>query len=287
MSNPAFSGASGDGTLRLSYLNFYPGNSYNLHSVYASYDAYIPVLHGGAGLWVSDDYLGGIINDVRGGLSYAYALQAGKDLYIRGGLSAQVFHRGFDFSGVILPDMIDPIGGAVFPTGEILAPMSRTVFDIGTGFLLIYRKFFTGIALNHLSQPDLSTGSSPTLLKRKLLLNAALSILLSDNGNLSITPIGYVEMQGDHVAGGAGTSFGGKGFSVNMIMMGDNMKNLNIQTGFTLKFGRTDIFYNYRMNVLSGNSLMPLSLLHQTGLSFGLYSVDKRNVQGTIRFPDL
>lgn len=286
VNNPAFSGATGDGTIRLSYLNFYPGNSYNLHSVYASYDTYIPALHGGAGFWVSDDYLGGIINDVRGGLSYAYALQAGEDVYVHGGLSVQVFHRGFDFGSAVLPDMIDPIGGVVLPTGEALAPVSKTVIDVGTGFLLIYRNFFAGLALNHLSQPDLATGEFTTPLKRKILLNAALNIPLNENG-LNLTPAGYFELQGDHVSGAAGTSLGGNSLSANMLIMADNMKNLDVQTGFSLRFGRTALFYNYRLNVLSGNSLMPLSLLHQTGLAFGLYSVDKRNVPGTIRLPDL
>ena len=115
MNNPALSGSEGDGVLRLSYLNFYPGNSYNLHSVYFSYDSYFPVLHGGAGIYLSDDYLGGIINDLRGGLSYAYFLKAGKDLFINAGLSASVFHRGFNFKNAVLPDQIDPLGGVVIP----------------------------------------------------------------------------------------------------------------------------------------------------------------------------
>ena len=62
-----------------------------------------PALHGGAGFYLADDYLGGIINDFRGGLSYAYFLQAGKDLFINAGLSASVFHRGFNFEGAVFP----------------------------------------------------------------------------------------------------------------------------------------------------------------------------------------
>lgn len=286
MNNPAFSGATGDGTVRLSYLNFYPGNSYNLHSVYASCDAYVPALHGGAGIWLSDDYLGGIVNDVRGGLTYAYALQAGEDLFINAGLSAAAYHRGFDFGNAVLPDMIDPVGGVVFPSGETLVPVSRTVVDVGTGFLLIYRKFFAGLAINHLAQPDLAAGSSATLLKRKLLLNAAINIGLNESGSLSLTPAGYLELQGDHISAGAGASFGGESLSASLIIMGDNMQNLNMQSGFSLKFGRTSLFYNYRLNLVSGNTLMPLSLLHQTGLAFSLNTVDK-NARGTIRFPDL
>src|SRR5512140_1153862 len=67
--NPSLAGTEGSGIARLSYLNFYPGNNYNLHSVYFSYDSYLPGLHGGAGIYLMDDYLGGIINDFRGGFS--------------------------------------------------------------------------------------------------------------------------------------------------------------------------------------------------------------------------
>jgi hypothetical protein len=51
LNNPAFSGSESDGMLRLSYLNFYPGNNFNLNSFYVSYDAYVPAIHGGAGIF--------------------------------------------------------------------------------------------------------------------------------------------------------------------------------------------------------------------------------------------
>ncbi len=119
MNNPGLSGSEGDGVLRLSYLNYYPGNSYDLNSVYLSYDSYFPGLHGGAAFYMSEDYLGGIINDLRGGFSYAYFLQAGNDLFINAGLTASVFHRGYNFGNAVLPDQIDPVGGVTFPTSEV------------------------------------------------------------------------------------------------------------------------------------------------------------------------
>jgi hypothetical protein len=69
--------------------------------------------------------------------------------------------------------------------------------------------------------------------------------------------------------------------------MGDNGKNLNIQTGFSFRAGRITGFYNYRFNVASGNKLLPISLLHQTGLAFSLNNVEKRNTIKTINFPKL
>ena len=163
MKNPAVTGGEGKGILRLSYLNFYPGNHYNLHSVYFSYDSYFPVIHGGIGFYLSNDYLGGIINDLKGGFSYAYFLQAGKNFFINAGLSATVYHRGFNFRKAILPDQIDPLGGISLPSAEILSNSSRTLFDIGTGFLFIYGRLYGGFSINHLAEPDLTgTESSKT-----------------------------------------------------------------------------------------------------------------------------
>ena len=54
INNPAFAGSNGDGSLRMSYVNYLPGNGYNLHSVWVSYDSYFPVLHEKEGLEQSD-----------------------------------------------------------------------------------------------------------------------------------------------------------------------------------------------------------------------------------------
>jgi type IX secretion system PorP/SprF family membrane protein len=288
MNNPAFSGAEGEGILRLSYLNYYPGNHYNLHSVYSSYDSYYQSLHGGAGVWVSDDYLGGIINDLRGGLTYAYFLQAGKNLFINAGLSASLYHRGFNFDRALLPDQIDPLNGGVLPSGESLASRGRTVFDIGTGFLFISGNLFGGISLNHLAEPDLSiSGATNEKLKRKLMINLGGDIKISETHNLTIRPLGFFELQGGFVSAGGGTVFESNYLSLNAILIGNSSKNMNVQTGFSIKAGKVSIYYNYRFNIASGNNSMPFSLLHQTGLAFSLNNVEKRNLIKTINFPKL
>lgn len=288
MNNPALAGSGGDGVLRLSYLNFYPGNNYNLHSVYFSYDSYFSKLHGGAGLYLSDDYLGGIINDLKAGFSYAYFLQAGKDLFISAGLSASIYHRGFNFDNAILPDQIDPLGGVSIPSSEVLASSGRTVFDVGTGFLFIIGKFSGGFSINHLAEPDLSaTGNSNERLKRKLLIHLSGDFPLGKAQNLKIQPLTYFEMQRGFINGGAGAAIESKYLAINAVFLGDNGKNLNIQTGFSFTAGRITVYYNYRFNAFSENKLLPLSLLHQTGLAFSLNNVEKRNTIKTINFPKL
>jgi type IX secretion system PorP/SprF family membrane protein len=288
MHNPAYSGVEGDGTLRLSYMSHYPGNNYNLHSVYVSYDSYFPLLHGGAGFYLSDDYLGGIVNDVRGGLSYSYFLQAGKEIFINAGLSASVYYRGFNFGGAVFPDQIDPLGGVIYPSSEIITVSGKTAFDLGAGFVIIYRNLFGGFSVSHLAEPDLSDGgSSVDRLKRKYNLELSGDLKINSSGNLSLRPLLFLSMQDGYLSASAGTLFESSYFSVNALVMGDNNKNIDLQTGFSLTFGQISFFYNYRFSLSSGSSSMPLSLLHQTGLALRLNKIEKRNDISTIIYPKM
>lgn len=284
--NPAFAGSNLDGILRLSYFNFYPGNHYNFHSVFLSYDSYFSSLHGGAGFYVSNDYLGGIVNELRGGLSYSYFLQAGKDLYINAGLSASFFHRGFNFSDAVFPDQIDAMGGISMPSSELMSNESKTVLDVGTGFMFIYRKLTGGFAITHLTQPDLNgNGPSAESLNRKYLIHFLADIELNKGSDLNIMPLVSVELQGKYLWASAGAVLEHKYLSVSTILLVNNNKNIDLQTGFSIRKDKLALFYNYRFNLVSGYSLMPFSLVHQTGLTFRLNNVEKRINGRTINVP--
>jgi type IX secretion system PorP/SprF family membrane protein len=288
MNNPAYSGIEGDGTLRISYLNIYPGNNYNLHSVYFSYDSFFPALHGGAGFYLTDDYLGGIVDDLRGGLSYSYFLQAGKDLFINAGLSASILHRGLNFRNAVLPDQIDPLGGVTLPSSEVLTNSGETVFDICTGFIFLSGKFSGGFSINHLAEPDLSgTGIANQKIKRELLLNLSADFEINTEHNLLLRPVTFFDLQKSEINAGGGAVLESNYFSVNALLMGNKGKNLNMQTGFSINTGKVIVFYNYQFNIASGNTLLPFSLLHQAGLAISLNNVDKKNIIKTIKFPKL
>jgi type IX secretion system PorP/SprF family membrane protein len=188
--NPAFAGSSGNGMLRLSYLNFYPGNNYDLHSFFVSYDTYIPIVHGGGGFFVSNDYIGGIVNDLRGGFSYSYHLQAGKDVFIDAGLSASLWHRGFNSRNVILPDQIDPLGGVSGSTSDIIDFSGHTIFDIGAGMLFSAGRYLGDISVNHIARPDLSgNGTDDGRLDRRVTLHLSGTFNLNSNSGLKATPV--------------------------------------------------------------------------------------------------
>lgn len=269
-------------------MNFYPGNAYNLHSAFFSYDGYFPSLHGGAGLFISNDYLGGIVNDFKGGLSYAYFFQAGKDLFFSSGLSASFYHRGYSFSGAVLPDQIDPLGGVVFPAGEILSSQGHTIFDLGTGFMFYTGRIYGGLSVNHLAEPDLSVNDmAEGKLKRRLFLHVTGDFDLSREKRLKIHPLGILEMQKESVSGGAGTVIEVNYLSVSLLVLADNEKNIDVQTGLSVNTGSVNFFYNYRFNLVSGKNLTPFSVLHHTGIALRLNNVDKRKTIKTINFPKL
>jgi type IX secretion system PorP/SprF family membrane protein len=288
INNPSLAGSEGDGLLRLSYLNLYPGNNFNLHSVYLSYDSYFPDLHGGAGFYLINDYLGGIVNDINGGVSYAYNLQAGEDLFINAGLSASIYHRGYNFGKAVFPDQIDPLGGVIYPSSQLLSGEGKTVFDLGAGILFISGKFFGGFSVSHLTEPDLSvTTSSNDNLKRELLFHIAGDFDLSEAKDVSINPLVYIRIQDNCFFAGAGASLESKYMSINALMLGSNNRDVNIQTGFSVMTGKISINYNYRFNIKSANLSLPLSLIHQTGIAIGLNNVDKRKLIKTINYPKL
>lgn len=287
-SNPGFTGTEGSGCLRMSYLNFYPGNNFDLHSFNVSYDSYFQGLHGGGGLFISNDNLGGIMNNIRGGLSYAYHFQAGRDFYISAGLSASMYHRGYDFSGAILPDQIDPLRGVVYPSGEIPDGSGRSVLDLATGFVFISGRFFWGLSVNHLAEPDPGYSEhGESRLKRRFLFHLAGDFDINEERNLKIRPLLKYEIQENNSALGAGAVLESCCVSIGSVILYSNRKNIDLQAGASILTGNVTFFYNYRFNIMSGNSLLPVSLLHHAGITVSLNDVEKRKVIKTINFPKL
>jgi type IX secretion system PorP/SprF family membrane protein len=286
--NPAFAGCSGDGIMRLSYLNFYPGNSYDLHSFFVSYDTYIPLVHGGGGFFVSNDFIGGIVNDVRGGFSYSYHLQAGKDMFINAGLSGSVWHRGFSSRNVVLPDQIDPLGGISLPTADVIDYSGHTIFDVGAGILFTAGRYLGDLSVNHIARPDLGNMESDEgRVDRKVTLHFSGTYVISSKSGLKATPLLFGEKQGSQYVVGAGSTFGWDSFSVNAVVLTNTAEDIDLQTGFSLNAGRVYLFYNYCFNAVTVNSSLPASLLHQAGLGLSLNNVDKRKIIKTINFPKL
>jgi type IX secretion system PorP/SprF family membrane protein len=288
INNPSLAGGEGDGVVRLSYTANYPGNGFNLNTIYLSYDGFSPVLHGGAGIYISDNYLGGIINDLRGGITYSYHFRAGENLYIGAGLSGSFYHRGYNFRGASLPDQVDPLGGIIFPSGEHLAREGTTVFDVGAGLLFISGRVTGGLSVSHLTGPDPApTDFTRPGLTRQLLLHVAGDIDIGKEKKIKMRPLGKIEARKGYFAAAAGMALEINNLSLSSVMLGDAAGNYDAQAGFSFNTGSMEVIYNYRFNLISGNKIHPFTVFHNVAINFIMNNVDKRKVIKTINFPNL
>ena len=286
--NPSMAGVEGDGTLRMSYLSLYPGNGYNLNYLQMSFDGFFPTIHGGAAFFLTNDKRGGVINDLRGGMSYSYHFRAGDDIYVSAGLSASVLHRGFNMDGAILPDQIDPVGMAVLPSNEVLTDRGVTRTDISSGLLVMFSDYYVGLAVSHLNRPNLSADNKEGgKLDMNLLLQFGGDVVIGGGKELSLKPVAAIEMDKDRMSVVLGSSIGGALLSANALFLYDNTKNMDMQAGLSTTLNGVTFYYNYQFNILSISNMHPLSVQHNVGLSIGLYSVDKRKSINTIKFSNI
>lgn len=155
--NPAYAGVSKCPRLNLNYRNQYPVlNVYQTYS--ASYDQYVESLSGGLGLMLLRDEAGdGAYSTTEASLIYSYHLKASRSFSILAGFQGTYRQIAIDWQSFTFPDQIDPYYGFVRETSEP-NPGSNTVgvFDLSAGLIGYTERFYIGVAVNHMTQPDIS-----------------------------------------------------------------------------------------------------------------------------------
>jgi len=286
--NPALAGSEGPGKLRLNYRDYYPGKGLNLHSINCSYDSFLEVIHGGLGIYVSENIMGDLLNDFRAGAAYSYHLRASRDFYINAGFMASVIHRGLNTGNLVLPDQIDPILGAVLPSGEFITSVSRTVFDAGLGFLFSYRDYHAGISMNHVFRPDLSgSGLQESALGRRLSMHGG-AIFNTGTPDLSLAPGFIINFQSGNIISAFGAGIGYKSLSFNILPFFDPRSGLSfVQTGIYFEQGKIELGYNFNFIPFRNDRLQPFTLSNQVYISIGIYNIEKRDVIKAINYPKM
>lgn len=153
--NPAFAGVSKCPRVNINYRNQYPVlNVYQTYS--ASYDQYVSSLNGGIGLLAVRDEAGsGALAATEVSAIYSYHLKASRKFFILSGFQATFRQRSLDWSGLTFPSQIDPFYGFVKDSQEVPPGQNtNSHFDVSVGFLGYSERFYVGVAINHLTQPD-------------------------------------------------------------------------------------------------------------------------------------
>lgn len=287
MYNPAWAGASGFPSVNISATSFLPGNGFGLKSVYASYEDYFPGLHGGAGVWLSDDMLGGIMNDLKAGASYAYKFRAGRELFISAGLTASLVNRGIKTGAIILPEDIDPFSGFTGGSGSYTAPANITRFDIGTGVSFSGESWYGGLSVMHLAQPSLGADQQEKeRLSRLYTLNAGVSFSPGADG-LTLNPSAALLAQGGTITFYLGTEALWKGIMAGLSFwhLSKGFTAAETSLGWDMDYVKLILSYSYILS--DGDSIFKGTAMVRAGLLFSFNNVEKSRVPHIIKLPGL
>ena len=198
--NPAFAGTARCPRFCLNYRNEWPGLYKTYITTSASYDQHIDALSGGIGLLVMQDRAGnGTLVTTDASLMYSYHLNVTREFSVNFGLQGGYHQKTLDWTKLTFGDMIDRRRGFVYNTNE--APSNypnQTVraADVSAGILGYSKRYFVGVAVNHLTQPNEAFIGSSSPLPMKITVHAGANIELTKGGETYISPNILYQYQG-------------------------------------------------------------------------------------------
>lgn len=176
--NPAYAGASKYIRLGLVYRNQWMSAKMPYTTYGVSYDRTIQDIKSGVGInLINDVQSNGVLQRTSADFIYAYGVQTGFNSHIRGGLQASLVLKTQDFSNLVFPDMIDPNGAVVSPSG--VTGNTTVMYDFSAGVAGDYDIFYGGIAVHHLFQPvEARAGGQTAYLPRKYTIHVGCELNL-------------------------------------------------------------------------------------------------------------
>ena len=157
--NPAFAGSKVAPRISLSYRAQWPGLVSAFSTVSASYDQYIPDLHGGIGAIVLSDRQGdhGILSSTYVGAMYSFRFNLVDDVFINLALQASLVNDvlHWDLNHLRFPDQIDPNGGFIDQTSATAPDVTNKFYpDFASGLMVYGPAWYAGFAAHHLNRPS-------------------------------------------------------------------------------------------------------------------------------------
>ena len=77
-----------------------------------------------------------------------------REFSIKAGLQAGFFQKSLDRTKLNFGDMIDARRGFVWNTNEQIPSQTKTNLDFSAGLLGYSKKYFVGLAVHHITQPE-------------------------------------------------------------------------------------------------------------------------------------
>ena len=153
--NPALAGTTICPRISINYRNQWPGISGTYITTSASFDRYVYNIKSGLGLIVTNDVAGqGTLKTTTISGVYSYQLRISHEYSINVGMKASYGQKSIDWSKLTFGDMINERQGFVYNTLETQHLSKKSFVDFSGGIVGFSKRFFIGIAVDHITQPD-------------------------------------------------------------------------------------------------------------------------------------
>lgn len=164
--SPAFAGTGVQSRLAMQYRDQWPSIPGAFVTYNMAYDQYLSELNSGIGLIATHDKAGsGAMQYTSITAQYAYEIELKRKVFLRPALQFGYVNHSVDYSSLLFGDQLAR-GGDV-GTYEDLAKRNVGYVDMGTGLLFFTPKFWLGMAMLHLNEPDQSLLLGESFVPRK------------------------------------------------------------------------------------------------------------------------
>lgn len=153
--NPAFAGSLKCPRFVMNYRNQWPSLTGNFVTTSASYDQNVQTIQGGLGLLVMNDRAAqGTLNTTTVSGMYSYAQNISRKFTIRAALQASYLQKSLDWSRLTFGDQIDPRKGFIYNTNDVQRGGTVKAIDFSAGLVGYSDRFYGGVAVHHLNEPN-------------------------------------------------------------------------------------------------------------------------------------
>ncbi|WP_044117773.1 PorP/SprF family type IX secretion system membrane protein [Alkaliflexus imshenetskii] len=164
--SPSLAGGTDGGRLVLNHRNQWPGISKAFTTSAVSFDNFFTRFNSGIGVQIIQDKAGSAnLSFTHAALQYSYNVRINDDLQFVPGIQFAYGSRALDFSKLIFAD--ESISGGASGSWERLANENTEFVDFAISGLIYNARFWTGITIDHLAQPNHSLLGEEIKLDRK------------------------------------------------------------------------------------------------------------------------
>ena len=290
--NPAMAGSANCPRISMNHRNQWPSLRGAFVSNSISIDKNVEKLNGGVGLQILNDVQGeGVIKSTQVNAIYSYQLQVSRKLTVLTGIQASYHQKGLDKTKLFFGDQLDPHYGFIYETEENLDLIAESVgyADVSLGMMAFTKKYFFGMALHHISQPD-DSYIEESFLPRRFTLHTGANIAVGRSKNMGlvmdgpfITPnVMYLKQAGAEQLN-VGMSLTNESLSGGLYYRSNfsNPDAILIVLGYENSGIRFGYSYDYTVSKLSGTS----GGAHEISVTLQLACRDKRKKLKAIKCP--